>query len=132
MKYTLETSKAFGKNSALGAGVKRFVPLMKPETGLVGVALGAILLACLLMARAGISEHISSRSAPLYRLGRWRWPALALAYAFLGALAFLIYRQLKSPEEVPASGPATGPLGPSRRIVFTLACRTGWIGRSPA
>src|SRR6266404_3241552 len=44
-----------------------------------------------------------------------------LAYAFLGALAFVIYRQLKSPEEATASGPATGPLGPSRRIVFTLA-----------
>jgi hypothetical protein len=37
MKYTLETSKAFGKKGTLGAGVKRFVPLMKPETGLVGL-----------------------------------------------------------------------------------------------
>ena len=44
MKYTLETSKAFGKKSTLGAGIKRFVPLMKPETGLVGVALGAMLV----------------------------------------------------------------------------------------
>ena len=44
-----------------------------------------------------------------------------LAYAFLGALAFMIYRQLKSPEETTASGPVTGPLGPSRQIVFTLA-----------
>jgi hypothetical protein len=44
-----------------------------------------------------------------------------LAYAFLGALAFVIYRQLKSPERTMASGTATGPLGPSRRVVFTLA-----------
>src|SRR5207237_5107107 len=44
-----------------------------------------------------------------------------LAYAVLGALAFVIYRQLKSPEETTVSGPTTGPLGPSRRIVFTLA-----------
>jgi len=44
-----------------------------------------------------------------------------LAYAFLGALAFMIYRQLKSPEETTASGPVTSPLGPSRRVVFTLA-----------
>jgi MFS family permease len=44
-----------------------------------------------------------------------------LIYAFLGAIAFMIYRQLKSPAEVPVSEPARGPLGPSRRIVFTLA-----------
>src|SRR5215469_11195439 len=44
-----------------------------------------------------------------------------LVYAFLGAIAFMIYRQLKSPAEVIVSEPATGPLGPSRRIVFTLA-----------
>ena len=46
-----------------------------------------------------------------------------LLYAFLGAIAFMIYRQLKSPAETetPVSEPAIGPLGPSRRIVFTLA-----------
>jgi len=44
-----------------------------------------------------------------------------LIYAFLGAFAFVIYRQLKSPVEATASEPAIGPLGPSRRIVFTLA-----------
>jgi len=48
MKYTLETSKApgkaVGKKSTVGAGVKRFLPLMKPETGLVGVALVAMLI----------------------------------------------------------------------------------------
>jgi ATP-binding cassette subfamily B protein len=46
MKYALETSTAFGpkagKKSTVGAGVKRFVPLMKPETGLVIVALVAM------------------------------------------------------------------------------------------
>jgi ATP-binding cassette, subfamily B, bacterial len=46
MKYTLETSKAIGKGDGkrgtLGAGVKRFLPLMKPETGLVVVALLAM------------------------------------------------------------------------------------------
>src|SRR5215469_6605675 len=44
-----------------------------------------------------------------------------LVYALLGAIAFLIYRQLKSPAEATVSEPAIGPLGPSRRIVFTLA-----------
>ena len=46
-----------------------------------------------------------------------------LLYAFLGAIAFMIYTQLKSPAETetPVSEPAIGPLGPSRRIVFTLA-----------
>ena len=44
MKYTLETSKAFGKKSTLKAGVKRFMPLIKPETGLVIVALVAMLI----------------------------------------------------------------------------------------
>jgi predicted MFS family arabinose efflux permease len=43
------------------------------------------------------------------------------AYAFLGALAFVIYRQLKPPEETTTSKPPTAPLGPSQRIVFTLA-----------
>ena len=44
MKYTLETSKALGKKSTLRTGVKRFTPLMKPETGLVAVALAAMLI----------------------------------------------------------------------------------------
>ena len=44
-----------------------------------------------------------------------------LVYAFLGAIAFMIYRQLKSPAEAPVSDPASAPLGPSRRVVFTLA-----------
>src|SRR5262249_40368204 len=42
-----------------------------------------------------------------------------LVYAFLGAIAFMIYRQLKSPAEAPVSEPASVPLGPSRRVVFT-------------
>jgi MFS family permease len=44
-----------------------------------------------------------------------------ILYAFLGAITFMIYRQLKSPVEATVSEPAIGPLGPSRRIVFTLA-----------
>jgi ATP-binding cassette subfamily B protein len=48
MKYKLETSKAPGKREAkkgtVGAGVKRFLPLMKPETGLIVVALVAMLM----------------------------------------------------------------------------------------
>src|SRR4051794_34814274 len=44
MKYTLETSKASGKKSTLGAGVKRFIPLMEPETGRLIVALAAMLI----------------------------------------------------------------------------------------
>jgi ATP-binding cassette, subfamily B, bacterial len=44
MKYKLETSKAVGKKGTLGAGVKRFLPLMKPEIGLIVVALVAMLI----------------------------------------------------------------------------------------
>ena len=44
-----------------------------------------------------------------------------LVYALLGAIAFTIYRQLKSPAEATVCEPASGPLGPSRQIVFTLA-----------
>src|SRR5271154_3430670 len=49
MKYKLETSTAAGKGAGkkpgtLGAGVKRFLPLMKPETGLIVVALVAMLM----------------------------------------------------------------------------------------
>jgi ATP-binding cassette subfamily B protein len=48
MKYKLETSKAAGKapgkKGTLGAGVKRFLPLMRPETGLIVVALVAMLI----------------------------------------------------------------------------------------
>jgi MFS family permease len=44
-----------------------------------------------------------------------------LVYAVAGAIAFLIYRQLKSPAEATVREPAISPLGPSRRIVFTLA-----------
>ncbi|HXB73328.1 MAG TPA: hypothetical protein VNY05_34135, partial [Candidatus Acidoferrales bacterium] len=47
MKYTLETSSAVGlkasaKKSTVGAGVKRFLPLMEPEFRLVIVALTAM------------------------------------------------------------------------------------------
>ncbi len=47
MKYALETSQAFalkapGKKGTLGTAVKRFLPLIKPETGLVAVALVAM------------------------------------------------------------------------------------------
>ena len=44
MKYTLETSKAVGKKGTIGAGVKRFMPLMAPESRLVVVALIAMLI----------------------------------------------------------------------------------------
>jgi MFS family permease len=44
-----------------------------------------------------------------------------LVYAFLGAIAFMIYRQLKAPVEATVRESAIGPLGPSRRIVFILA-----------
>jgi MFS family permease len=80
---------------------------------LIGSLLGAV--GCLFAS----APEILARIAPM--APNRALQGMFLAYAFLGALAFVIYRQLKSPEEVPASGPATGPLGPSRRIVFTLA-----------
>ena len=44
MKYALETSKASGSKGTVGAGVKRFLPLMKPETGRIAGALVAMLI----------------------------------------------------------------------------------------
>jgi MFS family permease len=44
-----------------------------------------------------------------------------LVYAVAGAIAFLIYRRLKSPAEASVSEASSRPLGPSRRIIFTLA-----------
>jgi len=80
---------------------------------LVGSLLGAV--GCLFASAPEILARITPVPANRALQGMF------LAYAFLGALAFMIYRQLKSPEETTASGPVTGPLGPSRQIVFTLA-----------
>jgi ABC-type multidrug transport system fused ATPase/permease subunit len=44
MKYKLETSKAPGGKRSLRAGVKRFVPLVVPERGLLAVAAAAMLV----------------------------------------------------------------------------------------
>src|SRR5579862_1229805 len=44
MKYKLETSKAPSGKRSLRAGVKRFVPLVMPERGLLAVALAAMLV----------------------------------------------------------------------------------------
>ena len=79
MKYTLETSKAFGKKSTLGAAVKRFLPLMKPETGLVIVALAAMLVSTgtalvgpVLIGR-GIDTYIRLKDTRgLLMAARWR------------------------------------------------------------
>jgi len=80
---------------------------------LIGSLLGAV--GCLFASAPEILARITPVPANRALQGMF------LAYAFLGALAFMIYRQLKSPEETTASGPVTGPLGPSRQIVFTLA-----------
>ena len=80
---------------------------------LVGSLLGAV--GCLFASAPEILARITPVPANRALQGMF------LAYALLGALAFMIYRQLKSPEETTASGPVTGPLGPSRQIVFTLA-----------
>jgi iron(III) transport system permease protein len=47
----------------------------------------AILLGILLMGELGVAERLSSRPAPRFRLGRWRWPAFALIGALVIALA---------------------------------------------
>jgi len=80
---------------------------------LIGSLLGAV--GCLFASAPEILARITPVPANRALQGMF------LAYALLGALAFMIYRQLKSPEDTTASGPVTGPLGPSRQIVFILA-----------
>src|SRR5262249_34781250 len=80
---------------------------------LIGSVLGAV--GCLFASAPEIVARISLVPANQALQGMF------LIYAFLGAFAFVIYRQLKSPVEATVSEPAIGPLGPSRRIVFTLA-----------
>src|SRR5207237_10722799 len=64
---------------------------------LVGSLLGAV--GCLF---ASVPE-ILARIVPVP--ANRAFQGMFLAYALLGALAFIIYRQLKSPEETTASGP---------------------------
>jgi len=78
---------------------------------LIGSVLGAV--GCLFATAPEIMARISLIPENRALQGMF------LIYAFLGGFAFVIYRQLKSPARV--SEPAIGPLGPSRRIVFTLA-----------
>jgi MFS family permease len=80
---------------------------------LIGSVLSAV--GCLFASAPEIVARISLMPANRALQGMF------LVYAFLGAIAFMIYRQLKSPAKVIVSEPAIGPLGPSRRIVFTLA-----------
>jgi MFS family permease len=80
---------------------------------LIGSVLGAV--GCLFASAPEILARISLIPANRAMQGMF------LIYAFLGGFACVIYRQLKSPAEVIVSEPAIGPLGPSRRIAFTLA-----------
>ena len=80
---------------------------------LIGSVLGAV--GCLFASAPEILARISLIPENRALQGMF------LIYSFLGGFAFVIYRQLKSPAEVIVSEPAIGPLGPSRRIVFTLA-----------
>jgi MFS family permease len=80
---------------------------------LIGSVLGAV--GCLFASAPEILARISPIPANRALQGMF------LIYALLGGFTFVIYRQLRSPVEVMESEPAIGPLGPSRRIVFTLA-----------
>jgi ATP-binding cassette, subfamily B, bacterial len=44
MKYKLETTKAFGSKRSLGASIKRFAPLIRPERGRLAIAMTAMLV----------------------------------------------------------------------------------------
>ena len=84
MKYALETSQAFGSKGTVGAGVKRFLPLMKPETGRMAVALAAMLIstAAALMAPViigrGVDTYVRLKDNPGLRNA-----ALILAAVYL-------------------------------------------------
>jgi ATP-binding cassette subfamily B protein len=112
MKYALETSTAFGpkagKKSTVGAGVKRFVPLMKPETGLVIVALvamaistGTALIGPVIIAR-GVDTYVRLKDSHGLLLA-----ALVLMGVYLVGV-FASYTQIRT----------MGGVG--RRVLFSL------------
>jgi MFS family permease len=134
--YALETEfwpllviAVIGTLSPTASDVSVFAPLeqtllsnaVRPERrtsifasySLIGSVLGAV--GCLFASAPEIVARMSFMPANRALQGMF------IIYAFLGAFAFVIYRRLKSPTEVIVSEPAIGPLGPSRRIVFTLA-----------
>src|SRR5258708_15642470 len=118
MKYTLETSKAFGskgsgpkatgKKGTLKAGVKRFMPLMKPETGLVIVALVAMLIG---PATALVGPVIIGRGVDTYvRLKDNR----GLLLASLVLLAVYLVGVVSSYTQIRTMG------GVGRRVLYSL------------
>ena len=111
-KYTLETSKAFGSKapgkSTLGAAVKRFTPLMKPETGLVivalvamGISTGAALIGPVIIAR-GVDTYVRLKDTHGLLLA-----ALVLIGVYLVGV-FASYTQIRT----------MGGVG--RRVLFSL------------
>jgi ATP-binding cassette subfamily B protein len=108
MKYTLETSKAFGKKSTLKAGVKRFMPLMKPETGLVIVALVAMLISA---STALVGPTIIGRGIDTYvRLK----DSHGLLLAALVLMAVYLVGVVSSYTQIRTMG------GVGRRVLFSL------------
>ena len=108
MKYALNTSQAFGNKRTLSAGVKRFTPLMKSETGRVIVALGAMLIST---GSALVAPVIIGRGIDTYvRLkdssGLLRASMLLLAVYLVGVVAS--YIQIRT----------MGGIG--RRVLFNL------------
>jgi ATP-binding cassette subfamily B protein len=113
MKYTLETSKAFGpkapaKKGTLGAAVKRFLPLMKPETGWVVVALVAMLVST---AMTLLGPAIIGRAIDTYiRLKNGR----GLLLASLLLLAVYLVGVVASYTQIRTMG------GVGRRVLYSL------------
>jgi len=108
MKYKLETSKAVGKKSTLGAGVKRFIPLMKPETGHMIVALVAMLIST---GTALVGPVIIGRAIDTYvRLRDNR----GLLLASLVLLAVYLVGVLSSYMQIRTMG------GVGRRVLYSL------------
>ncbi len=80
--------------------------------GVTGALMGACGALC-----AGLPAFVAART-PLDL--RQALGGMFLLYALLGLVALLLYRRL-SPAIEPAAGAVPAPLGPSKRIVFTLA-----------
>jgi len=112
MKYKLETSKAVGKRESkpgtLGAGVKRFLPLMKPETGLIGVALLAMLIST---GTSLVGPVISGRSVDTYVRSK---DSHGLLIASLTLMAVYLVGVVFSYTQIRTMG------GVGRRVLFSL------------
>jgi ATP-binding cassette subfamily B protein len=108
MKYTLETSKAPGQKNTLRAGIKRFVPLMQPEKGLVVIALLAMGIGT---AASLVGPIIIGRGIDIYVRGK---DSHGLLLAALTLSAVYLFAVAASYTQIRTMG------GVGRRVLFSL------------